>query len=780
MTQRPTPLEYHSSNRPGKIEVTATKPLMTQRDLSLAYTPGVAEVCRAIHRDPEAAYQYTAKGNLVAVVTNGTAVLGLGNIGALAGKPVMEGKANLFKKFADIDVFDIELDATGVDEIVAAVKAIAPTFGGINLEDIRAPECFEVERRLQAQLSIPVFHDDQHGTAIISAAALLNAAQLTGRELGQMRVVFSGAGAAAISCAELYVKLGIARSNIVMFDVDGLVHVDRTDLFPAKRALATTERHENIGAALRGADAFIGLSVGGVVTAEMIAGMSPRPIIFAMANPDPEISYEVARAARPDAILATGRSDYPNQVNNVLGFPFVFRGALDCRATRITVEMLVAATRALAELARTDVPDKVLTAYGLSKLTFGKDYIIPKPFDPRVLTRVAPAVAEAAEASGVARAPIADLEAYRARLHLLVERARGIMQPLFERARSREPKRRLVFTDGSNAQVQRAAQILVDEGVCRPVLLGDADRIRASAESNHIKLDGMELMPVINGVHAQDLARSLWHLRARKGMTLAAARNAMRQHSWYGAMMVREGLADGLVGGINRPYKLTIGPALQALGLREGSRLASGAYAMLFKDRKIFLGDCTVNLEPNAEELAEIAINTARVAETFGEKPHVALLSYSDFGEHYKDPRVRVVRDAIAIVRQRWPELDVDGEMQADTALDRGKVEANFPFCLLSTSANVLVFPDLTSGNIAYKLLVKLTDAEALGPLVLGIGGAVGIIPVGASVNEIVNIATYAAVQVTGDTRPPSSPIPDTLFTDLRPSRTPLADDEVL
>jgi malate dehydrogenase (oxaloacetate-decarboxylating)(NADP+) len=770
MTERLSPLDYHAGIRPGKIEVTATKPLMTQRDLSLAYTPGVAEVCRAIHKDPEAAYLYTAKGNLVAVVTNGTAVLGLGNIGPMAGKPVMEGKANLFKKFADIDVFDIELDATSVDEIVAAVKAIAPTFGGINLEDIRAPECFEVERRLQEMLSIPVFHDDQHGTAIISAAALLNAAELTGRELSEMRVVFSGAGAAAISCAELYVKLGITRGNIVMFDVDGLVHDKRTDLFPAKRALATSREYANIGAALHGADAFIGLSVGGVVTADMLRGMAKRPIIFAMANPDPEIPYEVARAARPDAILATGRSDYPNQVNNVLGFPFVFRGALDCRASRISVEMLVAATRALADLARSDVPDKVLMAYGLSKLTFGDDYIIPKPFDPRVLTRVAPAVAEAAHASGVARAPIADLDAYRERLHLLVERARGIMQPLFERARTREPKRRLVFTDGSNAHVQRAAQILVDEGVCIPVLLGDPERIRSSAESSHIKLDGMEFEPVINGAHTQRLAKSLFQMRARKGMTLAAARNAMRQHAWYAAMMVREGLADGMVGGINRPYKLTIGPALQSLGLREGSRLVSGAYAMLFKDRKIFLGDCTVNLEPNAEELAEIAINTARVAETFGEKPHVALLSYSDFGEHYKDPRVRVVRDAIRIVRQRWPELDVDGEMQADTALDRNKVEANFPFCLLSTSANVLVFPDLTSGNIAYKLLVKLTDAEALGPLVLGIGGAVGVIPVGATVNEIVNIATYTAVQApVGGKRAPVSAFPEGEVDEVQP-----------
>jgi malate dehydrogenase (oxaloacetate-decarboxylating)(NADP+) len=707
----------------------------------------VAEVCRAIQRDPNLAYQYTAKGNLVAVVTNGTAVLGLGDIGALAGKPVMEGKANLFKKFADIDVFDIELDAKTVDEMVNAVKAIAPSFGGINLEDIRAPECFEVERRLQELLSIPVFHDDQHGTAIISAAALINAVELTQRKLGEINIVFSGAGAAALSCAELYVELGVTRSNIVMFDAKGLVHESRTDLFPAQRALATSRHYANLAEALEGADTFIGLSVGGVVDASMIAGMAPRPIIFAMANPDPEIPYELARRTRPDAILATGRSDYPNQVNNVLGFPFVFRGALDCRATRITQEMLVAATHALAELARYDVPDKVLSAYGLSNLTFGDDYIIPKPFDPRVLTHVAPAVAEAAAKSGVARLPIQDLDEYRERLHLLVERARGIMQPLIERARTTQPRRRLVFADGSSPHIQRAAQILLEEGICTPVLLGDPERIQAQAERSHITLDGMELEPVIHGRYAQELAHALWQLRARKGMTLQAARSALRQHAWYAAMMVREGLADGMVGGLNRPYKHTIGPALQALGLRAGSRLVSGAYAMLFKNRKIFLGDCTVNLEPNAEELAEIAINTARAAETFGERPHVALLSYSDFGEHYKDQRVRLVREAIDIVRRRWPELDVDGEMQADTALDRNKMEANFPFCTLSQSANVLVFPDLTSGNIAYKLLVKLTDAEALGPLVLGIGGAVGIIPVGATVSEIVNIATYAAAQ---------------------------------
>jgi len=533
----------------------------------------------------------------------------------------------------------------------------------------------------------------------------------------------------------------------VMFDSEGCVHTDRKDLFAAKRSFATSRPLKTLTDALRGADAFIGLSVGNIMDGETIKGMAPKPIIFAMANPNPEIPYEVARAARPDAILATGRSDYPNQVNNVLGFPFVFRGALDCRASRITQEMLVAATQALAALARQDVPDKVLVAYGLETLSFGPDYIIPKPFDPRALTRVAPAVAEAAQRSGVARMPIKNLDEYVQRLHLLVERARGIMQPLMDRARSARRPRRLVFPDGANSQILRAAQILVDEGICTPVLLGDPEPIKSEASKAHVSLEGMEIEQVNNGRHSETLAQALWELRSRKGMTLPAARTALRQHTWYAALMVRQGIADGMVGGLNRPYKYTIGPALQALGLEAGTRLVSGAYAMLFKDRKIFLGDCTVNMEPDAEGLAEIAINTARVAETFGERPHVAMLSYSDFGEHYKDPKVRLVREAIQIVRQRWPELDIDGEMQADTALDRSKVEKNFPFCYLTSPANVLVFPDLTSGNIAYKLLVKLTDAEALGPLVIGIDGPVGVIPVGATVNEIVNIATYTAVQ---------------------------------
>ncbi len=750
-------LRYHSNGRPGKIEVTATKPLTTQRHLALAYTPGVADACLAIKDRPEDVYKYTAKGNLVAVVTNGTAVLGLGDIGPEAGKPVMEGKANLFKKFADIDVFDIELRAETVDEIVAAVKAMSPTFGGINLEDIKAPECFEVERRLKEELDIPVFHDDQHGTAVISAAALLNAVELTDRSISETKLVFSGAGAAAISCAELYIALGVRRENIVMFDSRGAVTKDRANLPPEKAALACAEHYDSLPHALRGADAFIGLSVGNVLSGNDIAEMAARPLIFAMANPTPEIPYEAAKAARPDAIIATGRSDYPNQVNNVLGFPFIFRGALDVRARQISREMLLAATRALAALAREDVPDRVLSAYDLSHLSFGPDYIIPKPFDPRVLTHVAPAVAEAAAASGMARHPIADLDAYREHLHRTVERARGIMQPLIELAKRSREKTRIVFTDGANPQILRAAQLLTDDSICIPVILGNPARIREVADEARINLNGMELLDHLNSQQAPALAEALWELRSRKGMTHTAAKSNIKQARWFGAMMVREGMADGMVGGLHRPYKETIGPALKVLGLREGRRIVSGVYAMLFKDRRIFFGDCTVNVDPNAEQLAEIAINTARVAEVFGETPRVAMLSYSDFGEHYHDDKVTVVRDAIQIVRKRWPELQIDGEMQADTAIDKQKMEASFPFCTLDGPANVLVFPDLTSGNIAYKLLVKLTDAEALGPLVVGLGGPVSAIPVGATETEVANIATWTVFQALRRRQPPSS-----------------------
>ena len=736
-------LAYHAEGRAGKIEVTASKPLTTQRHLSLAYTPGVAAACMAIFNNPQDVFKYTAKGNLVAVVTNGTAVLGLGNIGPEAGKPVMEGKANLFKKFADIDVFDIELNASSADEIVTIVRALAPTFGGINLEDIKAPECFEIERRLQAELDIPVFHDDQHGTAIISAAAFLNAVAISGREMAQVKVVFSGAGAAAIACAELYISLGARRENIVMFDSRGAITTRRTGLSKQKAAMAVDRDVGSLDEALSGADAFVGLSVANVLTADMIGGMAHQPIIFAMANPDPEIPYSVAKKARPDAIIATGRSDHPNQVNNVLGFPFVFRGALDCRARKITEEMKVAATRALAELARADVPDEVLRAYNVDALTFGPDYIIPKPFDARVLLWVAPAVAEAAAAAGVAREPIDDLDAYRAELHVLVERAAGIMSPLIRRARN-SPKQRIVFPDGPDTQIIRAAQMLVEERLCTPVLLGARDKIERRAAGANVSLQGIEIQEPA-GELFDELAEKLWEHRRRKGLTRVAARTLLRDRTWYASMLVREGLADGLVGGVGRSYNMTLAPALKVLGT-DGAGV-SGVYAMLFKDRKIFLGDCTVNVEPDAETLANIALNTARVAETFGQRPRVAMLSYSDFGEHRQDPRVDSVRRAVEIVRNRRPDLEIDGEMQADTAVDWQKMKQTFPFTTLTGPANVLVFPDLTSGNIVYKLLATLADAETLGPLLVGIGKPVNVIPNHAAVTEIVNVATYTVIQ---------------------------------
>jgi malate dehydrogenase (oxaloacetate-decarboxylating)(NADP+) len=736
-------LGYHAGRRPGKLEVVPTKPLQTQRDLSLAYTPGVAEPCRHIHRNPADVFRYTAKGNLVAVVTNGTAVLGLGDIGPEAAKPVMEGKANLFKKFADIDVFDIELDCRTVDDMLAVCKAMAPTFGGINLEDIKAPECFELERRLQEEVDIPVFHDDQHGTAIISAAAVLNAVALTDRTMADVTFVFSGAGAAAMACAKLYESLGAQRANIVMCDSKGVIRSDRPQLPEEKADFATDRDLHTLADALVDADCFIGLSVGGILSAEMVQTMADRPLIFAMANPDPEIPYALAKATRPDAIVATGRSDHPNQVNNVLGFPFVFRGALDCRARKITEEMKVAATRALADLARQDVPDSVRKAYGRSDLRFGPDYIIPKPFDPRVLLFVAPAVAQAAASSGVAREPIENIEAYREQLYRLVERSRGLMHPLIRRARS-APRQRIVFPDGTNPTILRAAQVLVEEQICTPVLLGPVERIRSRAEEHGASLDGVEL----HGMDERDqLADAFWKLRQRKGVTVAAARAILEDRDTYAAMLVHQGRADGLVGGPGRAYKHTLRPALRILGLEGRHRAVSGVYVMMIGDQKLFFGDCTVNVEPDAATLASIAVNTAEVAEAFGVTPRVAMLSFSDFGEHRRHPAVQRVQDALSIVRERRPDLEIDGEMQADTAMSVDKLRTYFDFSDLTEAANVLVFPDLTSGNIAYKLLDTLANAEVLGPLLVGLNGAVNVIPVHASVREVVNTTTWTVTQ---------------------------------
>ena len=746
MSKKREALDYHSRGRRGKIEVTATKPLLSQRDLSLAYTPGVAEPCREIHDNPDTAYDYTAKGNLVAVITDGTAVLGLGNIGALAGKPVMEGKANLFKKFADIDVFDIEVDTNSVEEFIAAVKAIAPTFGGINLEDIRAPDCFEIERRLQDELDIPVFHDDQHGTAMLAAAALLNAIELSRRKIEQTSLVFSGAGAAAVATARLCMSLGILRENIYMCDSKGLITSDREGLSAEKLEFAQDGERRSLAETLPGKDCFMGLSVGGLLKPEMVQGMAPMPIIFAMANPDPEIMYDDAKAAVPDAIVATGRSDFPNQVNNVLGFPFIFRGALDCRAKKITEEMKVAGVRALAELARTDVPDSVLTAYGLDHLEFGPDYLIPKPFDPRVLLWVAPAVAQAAADSGVARQPIPDMDVYRQRLEQLLERSKEFIRPLMNRVRGKG--RRIVFPDGAHPKILRAAQILVDEGICQPVLVGEEWKILNRAEKHKVDLGGVEIVEQLENDRFDDYAEALWSRRQRKGMTMQAVRQALRTRTTYAMMMVATGDADGLLGGLATPYADTIRPALQVLGRSEGSPTISGVYVMLFKNRRLYFGDCTVNVHPDANTLADIARNTASVCRTFGDTPKVAMLSFSDFGEGRGQADVDRVRQAVAILNEQEPGLAVDGEMQADTAVNPVRAGADFPFSEIAGSANVLIFPDLSSGNIAYKLLRELGGATAVGPVLVGLPHPVNALALGSTVDDIVNMAAITVNQV--------------------------------
>jgi len=744
-------LEYHESGRSGKVEVIPTKPLLTQRDLSMAYTPGVAQPCREIHENPSDVFRYTAKGNLVAVVTNGTAVLGLGNIGPLASKPVMEGKANLFKKFADIDVFDIELDARSPEEVIAAVKALAPTFGGINLEDIKAPDCFEIEQRLQEELDIPVFHDDQHGTAIIAAAALLNALEVTGQQIGELKVVFSGAGAAAIATAGLMCSLGVTHDNIWLCDSKGLIKEGRDRPFSAQAgayARSADRRERTLADTLVDAHVFIGLSVGGLVSQDMVRSMAPRPILFAMANPDPEIHPGEATEAVPEAIVATGRSDYPNQINNVLGFPFLFRGALDCRARRINEDMKVAAVRALAALAKEDVPDAVLRAYGVEVLAFGPEYLIPKPFDPRVLTWVAPAVAEAAARSGVAREPIDDLDAYREELERLIERSKEFLRPLMNRARKlARDQKRVVFSDGTQPRVLRAAQILVDEGICVPILLGEEWKIIKRAEDSRVDLRGVEIVEPVPGQRFDQLADALYAKRQRKGFTHPRARRAMYNPTWYGCMMVDQGMADGMVAGLGVPYADTVRPALQTVGADPRAKTVSGVYAMLFKNRYLFFGDCTVNRDPDAATLAQIAINTARVAESLGYTPRVALLSYSDFGEHRGTPEADKVRAALPLIRAEWPELMVDGEVQADTAVSPERAANLFPFSPLAGNANVLIFPNLASANIAYKLLQQLGGATAIGPLLVGLRAPVNVLSLGSDVDDIVNITALTVNQ---------------------------------
>jgi malate dehydrogenase (oxaloacetate-decarboxylating)(NADP+) len=741
--KRQDALDYHSSGRPGKIAVVPTKPLNNQRDLALAYSPGVAEPCLEIQRNPDDAYLYTARGNLVAVVTNGTAVLGLGNIGALAGKPVMEGKGNLFKQFADLDVFDLEVGSEDPDDVIKFCQLLEPTVGGINLEDIRAPDCFYIEEKLRETLNIPVFHDDQHGTAIISGAALLNAVEIAGKDIAKLKCVFSGAGAAAISTAEHYVRLGVKRENIVLTDRAGVIRKDRagtTDPYKARFASDTTAH--TLAEALVDADVFIGLSVARAVTGEMIARMAPKPIVFALANPEPEILPDEVRAVRDDAIIATGRSDYPNQVNNVLGFPFIFRGALDARAREVNEAMKMAATRALALLAKEDVPESVSRLYGLRSVKFGPDYLIPFPFDPRILLWVAPAVAWAAVASGATR-EFVDLDGYRDQLEARLGRARGIMRGIINRA-VRDPKS-VVFPEGEEPKVIRAAQLIVDEGIASPILLGNTDVIHRLAREAGIALTDVYIEDPAISPRREEYADYLWKRRQRKGLSHGEALQLLFNGNYFGSVMVALGHADALVSGVNMHYPETIRPALQVIGAHPKAEVVSGLYMLVFDKHVIFCGDTTVNIDPSAEQLAQIAYSAGRIVRTFGIEPRIAMLSFSNFGS-VRHPEAEKVARAVQLLRQRDPSLIVEGEMQADTALDEELLASAYEFSVLREPANVLIFPNLSAGNIAYKLLHHLGGATAIGPILVGMNRPVHVLERGADVQDIVNMAAVAVM----------------------------------
>jgi malate dehydrogenase (oxaloacetate-decarboxylating)(NADP+) len=738
-------LDYHDGGRPGKLEVIASKPCITQRDLSLAYTPGVAVPCLRIQEDPLQAFSYTGRGNLVAVITNGTAVLGLGNIGALAGKPVMEGKAVLFKRFADVNVFDIEIATEDPEELIRCVKLLEPTFGGINLEDIRAPECFHIEERLQREMDIPVFHDDQHGTAIISSAALLNALDLTGRQIGQVRVVFAGAGAAGIACANMYVALGVDPANVLMVDSKGVLYEGRDESMNRyKQEYVRRTDRRTLGDALEGADVFVGVSSRDLVTPDMVRAMADSPIVFAMANPDPEITYPAAKAARPDVIMATGRSDYPNQVNNVLGFPFIFRGALDVRARAVNMEMKIAAARALADLAREDVPDSVAHAYGGERFQFGPEYLIPKPFDSRVLTWESVAVARAAVETGVARQPIEDWDEYAAGLERRVlGKARQVTRSLANKARRAGPQR-IVLPESGEEKILRAAQMLADEQIAQPVLLGVADEVRAHAAALGVELDGVEIVDPSARLTAY--ADELYRLRQRRGVTPHAARQLLRDPAYLGVMMLHMGDVDGLVAGLNRPYADTIRPALEIIRLREGVSRVAGMYCVIVRERVLFFADATVNIDPTAEELGEIAVAAARIARGYFDiEPRVAMLSFGNFGSVDHDYALKMAR-ATQHARTLDPDLVVDGEMAPDTALVPEIVEANFPHSLIRGDATVLIFPNVQSGNISLKLVQRLAGADVIGPILIGMRKPVNALNYYSSVQEIVNIATITAI----------------------------------
>jgi malate dehydrogenase (oxaloacetate-decarboxylating)(NADP+) len=737
-------LDYHSTGRKGKVEVNPTKPCVTQRDLSLAYTPGVAEPCREIEKDPSLANRYTAKSNLVAVVSNGTAVLGLGDIGALAGKPVMEGKGVLFKRFSDIDVFDIELDTKDVDEIVKAVKLMEPTFGGINLEDIKAPECFEIEERLIEEMNIPVFHDDQHGTAIISAAALVNAVELTNKKMDKIKIVISGAGASAIACATHYLSFGVDIKNIIMCDSKGVLFKGRKNgMNEYKERFAVDTKLRTLEEALVGADVFVGLSRAGLVSKDMVKSMAKDPIIFAMANPDPEISYPDAKEARDDVIMATGRSDFPNQVNNVLGFPFIFRGALDVQSKTINEEMKVAASYALANLAKEDVPDEVASAYGLSHLEFGPDYIIPKPFDPRVLIWEASAVAKAAMDTGVAEKTI-DIEEYKDQLEARLGHDREMMRNIIHK--SQDDPKRIVYPEGTSERIIRAASQVVNEGIAKPILLGNPDVIKAEADRLRIKLDGIELIRPADSEKCQDYAKQIYKMRQRKGMTRTRAAKRIREENWFGPMMVLNGDADGMVSGVTQDYADVLRPAIKVLKTCEGVKHVAGMHMLAFKNKMKIFADIAVNIDPDAETLAEITLLTAQEARRLGIEPKIAMLSFSNFGS-VRHPQYDKILAAKEIIKERDPDLLVEGGMHADVAVSEEILQKRYPFSVLQTEANVLIFPDLMSGNTAYKLLEQLGDATSIGPILLGMSKPVHVLQAFAStVQDIVNITAIAVL----------------------------------
>ncbi|MCA5003957.1 NADP-dependent malic enzyme [Sphingobacterium bovistauri] len=739
-------LNYHAMGRPGKIAVVPTKPYNSQRDLSLAYSPGVAEPCLAIAENPEDAYKYTAKGNLVAVISNGTAVLGLGDIGAQAGKPVMEGKGLLFKIFADIDVFDIELDTKNVDEFVNIVKAMEPTFGGINLEDIKAPECFEIERRLKAEMNIPVMHDDQHGTAIISGAALINSCELQEKNIADVKIVVNGAGAAAISCTAMYVAVGARKENIVMLDSKGVIRKDRENLDVTKAEWATERDINTLADAVNGADVFIGLSAADVLSAEMLNTMASKPIVLAMANPNPEIAYDLAVATRDDIIMGTGRSDYPNQVNNVLGFPYIFRGALDVRATAINEEMKIAAVRAIAELAKEPVPEEVNQAYNTSNLRFGTDYVIPKPTDPRLITEVSIAVAKAAIASGIARKTIDNWDLYKEELRKRLGKDDGIMRNLSAVAKN-NPKR-VVFAEADNYKTLRAAQIVKEEGIAIPILLGNKEKIKNLIEEYAFELDNVNIIDPreeANTARFGEYVDNLYKKRQRRGLSKFDATQLITNRNYYAASMVEFGDADTLISGLTRNYASTIKPALQVIGAKPGSRIA-GMYMMLSEKGPLFFGDTTVNENPTAEELADITVLIEKTVRRFNVKPRVALLSYSNFGSNDGPTSVKV-REAVKLLHQNHKDLVVDGELQANFALNSDLLKSNFPFSTLNgEAANTLIFPNLESGNIAYKMLQEVGNAEAVGPILLGMNKPVHVLQLDSSVREIVNMVTIAVV----------------------------------